>query len=62
MSYAVSTPSGGFHVFFGATTFVALHSSSTALLDRTLRQHRASSGFGALLRDEVIAYQLVWPD
>lgn len=32
------------------------------LLDRTLRMRRATTGFVSLLRDEVIAYQLVWPN
>ena len=41
---------------------VRFHSSSVTLLDRTLRHRRASTGFGALLREEVIAYELVWPN
>lgn len=41
---------------------VLRHSSSIALLDRTLRHRRAFTGFGALLREEVIAYELVWPN
>ena len=38
------------------------YSRFITLLDRILRQRQACTGFIALLRDEVIAYQLVWPD
>jgi|GEM_PF-5994497 len=39
-----------------------LDSEAIRLLVRTLRMRRATTGFGANLLDETIAYDLVWPN
>ena len=62
MDYTISSHRDGSAVLSRTTDVVLRHSSSIALLDRTLRHRRASMGFGALLREEVIAYELVWPN
>ena len=62
MDITTSSHRDGYAVLSRTTSVVLRHSSSIALLDRTLRHRRAFTGFGALLREEVIAYELVWPN
>jgi hypothetical protein len=62
MDHTMSSHRDGSTVLSRTADVVLRHSSSIALLDRTLRRRRAFTGFGALLREEVIAYELVWPN